>query len=715
MQRTLRFVVQINKINPKLTGVFVALIVLWLDIITDKEIHFPLVYVIPIGLVAWQRQRIPAYLMAVTLPLLRIGYEFPWGSSASIGVFGLNVLIEIAAMILYAFLVGRIAVQTGQLKKTITTKELEIDQMRAFTRITGTTIQGRGLSPGMIEGVVWIYKPTENELSFAHKPIGQKDVETEIDKLDNALKAAIHELDDTQSQLTGKMAAAESALLGVQLAMLNDPGFWKKCKERIRGELIKAEQSVAEEVRKMATKLEGLEQEILRERGADIRDIGLRVLRNIRSPSETIPNRLALLPPHTILVAKELLPSDMLQIDHVNLAALVLEHNSPASHVAILARTRNIPAVSDIKHAVSLLSTGDRLLVDADAGSVTVAPTRVQEELFTERQNQYTMRSLTSSQTQVLESVTKDGVPIGLYANISRPDEAHMVREYHLEGVGLFRSEFLFLDVAQAPTLDMQIMSYSAVAKMLNPNPVIIRTMDFGGDKVPKFNRTESALAFRTGKRGLAFSLSEKAMFRTQLQAILRSSKAGDIRIMFPMVMGVADLKEARNIITEVAESERLDNLIPIGAMIETPAAVIHFHEIAKMVDFISIGTNDLAHFILATDRQSQDSPSEPAFLHPSVLRATQHVVRIALEQGIGLSVCGEAAGDSASVCLLIGMGVRNLSMNPFRAAGVRHFLRQMTLEKMESVTKDALAVTTPNEVQQITSDALRELDIRSS
>jgi phosphoenolpyruvate-protein phosphotransferase (PTS system enzyme I) len=711
MYRVWKFIVHINRTYPKLTSVFVALIVLWIDIITDKEIHFPLVYVIPVGLIAWQRQRIPAYVMAVILPILRIGYEFPWGSRAALGVFGLNALIEIAAMVLYAFLVGRISIQTGQLKKTVTTKEFEIDQIRAFTRITGTTIQGRGLSPGMAEGVALIYHPYEYGFYSAPQPIGQKDVETEIDKLDSALKAAIHELHDTQTQFSGNMAVAESALLGVQLAMLNDPGFWEKCKERIRGELIKAEQSVAEEVWKMAAKLEVLEQEILRERGTDIRDIGLRVLRNIRSSRETMRNRLTLLPPHTILVVKELLPSDMLQIDHINLAALVLERNSPASHVAILARTRNIPVVSDIKDAVSLLSTGDRLLVDADTGSVTVAPTRVQEELFTERQSQYATRSLASAQDQVLESITKDGIPIGLYANISRPDEAYMVREYHLQGVGLFRSEFLFLDVAQPPTLDMQIMAYSAVAKMLNPNPVIIRTMDFGGDKVPKFNRNESALVFRTGKRGLAFSLSEKTMFRTQIQAILRSSQAGDIRIMFPMVMGVADLKEARNIISEVAESERLDNLIPIGAMIETPAAVIHFREIVKMVDFISIGTNDLAHFILATDRQSQGSQSEPAFLHPSVLRATQHVIRIALEQGIGLSVCGEAAGDPASVCLLIGMGVRNLSLNPFRAAGVRRFLQQMTLEKMERLAKEALGFTTLDEVMHVMSNLIHDFE----
>jgi phosphoenolpyruvate-protein phosphotransferase (PTS system enzyme I) len=715
MQRVLEFIVKISRTYPKLTSVFVAVAVLWIDIITDKEIHFPLVYVIPVGLAAWRKQRIPAYMMAVILPLLRIGYEFPWAGGASLSVAGLNALIEIAAMVLYAFLVGRSAAQTGQLKQTITTKEQEIDQLRAFTRIMGTTLEGRGLSPGMAEGVAWIYRPPESELISANQSIGQNDVEAEIDRFDIALATAIRELDDTQAHFIGDMAEAESALLGVQLAMLNDKAFWNKCKRRVREELITAEQSVTEEVREMAEKLEGMKQEILRERGADVRDIGLRVLRNLRTHAGATHNRLSSLPSHTILIARELLPSDMLQIDHANLVAIVTECNSPASHVAILARTRNIPAVSDIKDATATMSTGDRLLVDADTGLVTVAPTRAQEELFAERKSRYVTREPATVHDPVLESATKDGVPIGLYANISKPDEAHLVREYRLQGVGLFRSEFLFLDMAQPPTLDMQVASYSAVAKMLNPNPVIIRTMDFGGDKVPRFNHTESALSFRTGKRGLAFSLSEKAMFRTQLHAILMSLYAGDLRIMFPMVMGVADLREARNFIGEVAESEKLDKQVAIGAMIETPAAVIHVREIVKMVDFISIGTNDLAHFILATDRQSQESNSLIAFLNPSVLRATQYVIRTALEQGVDLSVCGEAAGDPASICLLLGMGVRKLSMNPFHAAGVRRFLRQMTLQKMESVAEDALAVTTLNEVRQITSNALRELDIKSA
>ncbi len=712
MQRSRQFMEKVSKQYPKLSSITFAMLVFWIDIITGTEIQFPLIYVFPVGLAAWRKQSSLAYALATTLPVLRMACEFPWGSNASLAVAAINALIEIAAMILYAYLVDRTAAQASRLQTTVTTREREVSQLRAFTRMSSATLQGRGLSPGMVEGVAWIYRPSESDGTSAQQPIAPADVPAEINRIDRALAAAIRELENTQMHLSDDMAAAESALLDVHLAMLNDVEFWNTCKRRVREDLIKAEQAVAEEVRATVMLLEGLQHEVMRERGADFRDIGRRVLRNIGASGKPPVNRLASLPPHTILVAQELLPSDIFQLDHVNLAALVTEHNSPASHVAILARTRNIPAISDIKDATALLTTGDHLMVDAEAGTVIVAPTRIQSELFSERRQRHAAHATVAAGDPAQECITQDGVRIGLYANISRPDEAHLVSEYRLDGVGLFRSEFLFLDVAQPPTLDEQVAAYSAVARTLHPSPVVIRTMDFGGDKIPQFNCPESELAFRRGKRGLAFSLTEKSMFRSQVQAIVHSAQEGDVRIMFPMVTGVADLSEACHLVAEVIEAEQLAGRVAIGAMIETPAAVIQIHEIVRMVDFVSIGTNDLAHFILATDRHAQESPGALTFLHPSVLRATQHVVRTALNQGIGLSVCGEAAGNPAPVCLLVGMGVRNLSMNPFQAARIRRFLRQMTLEQIEAVASDALAATTLEEVQQITANALRETDV---
>jgi phosphoenolpyruvate-protein phosphotransferase len=712
MQRVLRF---IENTNTKTATVFIislALVVLGIDLITGREVQFPLIYVLPVGIAAWRNQKTLAYAMSIVLPLVRGIYEFPWHTSASIPIASINTLMEIAALMLYSYLVDKTATQKRQLQKTITTREQEISRLRAFARNTGTALQGRGLSPGMAEGVALVYLPPESELTSAHQAIAQDDVEVEINRLDCALAAAIRELDNTQKQFAGDMATAESDLLDVHLAMLKDVGFWDKCRRRVREDLINVEQAVAEEVRDLVSMLEGLKQEFMRKRSADIRDMGRRVLRNIGTFGEVVPNRLVSLPPNTILVAKELLPSDMLQLDRTNLVALVMECNGPASHVAILARIRNIPAVSDIKDVTSLLETGDRLLVDAEADTVTVAPTKVQVARFVARRSQYASLEPTVAPGPAQNSATKDGVRIGLYANIGRADEAHLVLEYKLDGVGLFRSEFLFLNVDQPPDLDTQFTAYSAVAKMLNPHPVVIRTMDLGGDKIPRFNHTENDIAFRMGKRGLAFSLTEKAMFRAQLRAILRAAQGGDVRIMFPMVMSAADLREARHRVDEVIETDQLAKRPPMGAMVETPAAVFDIHEIVKIADFVSIGTNDLAHFILATDRQSQKSSGVLSFMHPSVLRATDQVVRAALKQGVGLTVCGEAAGNPAGACLLVGMGVRNLSMNPFQAARVRHILHQLTLEQTEAAVRDALGVTTPEDVQQIVASALRGTEV---
>ena len=712
MLRSLRFIEKTSRDYAKLSSVFVAALILWIDFITGTEVQFPLAYVIPVGLAAWRKQRILAYALAVTLPVLRIAYEFPWETSSSLAIPGINALIEIAAMALYAFLVGRTAAQTRQLKQTITTREQEISQLRTFAKKTSATLQGRGLSPGMVAGVVRIHMPPENEWTSAPRSIARDDVEAEIGRLDRALAAAVDELDDTQKTFAADMAAEENALLDAHAAMLNDVGFWDQCRRRVREDLIQVEQAVAEEVQKMVANMEGMKQEVMRERSADIRDIGSRVLRNVRSPGETTPDRLVSLPPDTILVATELLPSDIMQLDHAHLAALVTERNGPASHVAILARARNIPAVSDIKDATSLLVTGDRLLVDAGQGTVTLAPTTAQTELFTARRSRSARHEPAKTEDSGRESVTKDGVRIGLYANISRTDEAHLVLEYRLEGVGLFRSEFLFLDVAEPPHLDAQAAAYSAMAQTLNPRPVVIRTMDFGGDKIPRFNRTENEIAFRMGKRGLAFSLTEKAMFRDQLRAIVRAAQAGDVRIMFPMVMSVAEMEEARCLVDESVESEHLAKRPSIGAMIETPAAVFDIHGIVRIADFVSIGTNDLSHFILATDRQSQGTDGVLSFLHPCILRATEQVVRAALGQGVGLTVCGEAAGHPVAACLLVGMGVRGLSINPFQAVSIRHVLRQLTLEQAERVVRDALSATTPEDVQQIVASALCWTDV---
>jgi phosphoenolpyruvate-protein phosphotransferase (PTS system enzyme I) len=711
MKRALRFVKEFSERNPTFICILVALATMFLDFVTGREIRFPLLYLLPTGLAAWMGRRTIAYTLSVLLPFVRIVFEILWQIPELLAIESINAAIEVLALTLYVYLVGEKATQARQMEKTITTKDAEVQHLRAFTRMMGTTLQGRGISPGLEEGVALVYVP-EHESALGVQNIIQDDVELEVTRFDRALAESIRELDNIQEYCDPQLADEEIALIEARLAMLRDPSFVQECRRRVREDLVKAEHAVVEEVRRMEELIQGLKQEFMRERSADIRDIGCQVLRNLRISGEWTPHRLTSLPPGTILVAEELLLSDALQIDPVNVVALVTARTGPASHVAILARIRHIPAICDIKDVTSLLVSGDRLLVDAETGTVTVAPTQAQTTRFATRKALSARFMTPASHEPVPHSVTKDGVKIGLHANIGRADEVPLVLEYRLDGVGLFRSEFLFLNVERPPDLETQFAVYSEVATMLDPHPVIIRTMDLGGDKIPLFSRAANDMAFRKGLRGLAYSLAENTMFCTQILSILRAAQGGNVKIMFPMVMGVADLTEASRLVDEVLQREKLSKRPPIGAMIETPAAVFDIHGILKITDFVCIGTNDLAHSILAMDRASQGHSGVRSFLHPSVLRAMDQIVLASNKHEMALSVCGEVASDPAVACLLVGMGVRDLSMNPFLATRVRHAIRQLTLYQVQAIAKDVLKATTPKQVEDILASALQETQV---
>jgi phosphotransferase system enzyme I (PtsI) len=712
MTRALRLMKQITERNPSAVCLLIALVTLSVDLVTGRDIRFPLLYILPIALAAWMGRKILAYALSVLLPVIRVYFEIFWRIPELLPIESINAAIEAIALSLFVYLVGRKAIETRQMEKALTTKDEEMQHLRAFSRLIGTTLQGRGVSPGLADGVAVVYLP-EHESALGESTITPDDVESETDRLDRALAASIRELDNLREQFEHQQADDEIALVEMRLAMLKDPSFPQKCKRRVSENLVGIEHAVLAEVREMELRLQGSKQEFMRERSADVRDLGHQILRNLRTSGKWASNRLTAIPPGTILVSEELLLSDALRIDPVNLAAIVTERTGPASHVAILARVRHIPAVCDIKDATLLLASGDRLLVDAEAGTVTVAPTQTQTARFASRKTQSALFATAATQETVQQCITKDGVEIGLQANIGRPDEARLVLEHRLDGVGLFRSEFLFLEAERPPDLETQTAAYAEVATMLKPRPVVIRTMDLGGDKMPRFDSTANDMALRAGLRGLAYSLAEKAYFRTQILAILRAAQRGNVKIMFPMVIGVADLSEACRLVDEVLQSEQLSKRPPIGAMIETPAAAFDIQGIVQIADFVSIGTNDLAHSILAMDRGSQGQPGLLSFLHPSVLRATEQIVRSAVRQGMAVTVCGEAASDPAVACLLVGMGVRDLSLNPFLAARVRHAIRQVTMAQARALAQKALGATTPKDVQEVLASAFHSKEIR--
>ncbi len=696
-----RLVRRTVRAHPLAATLVLALGALVLDFAVGQEFHFPLGFLVPVAVAAWMGRPRLAYFLSIGMPLVRVWYYGIWQVPDPWPVDLVNAVVESCVLAFYVPLVRRQGEQARQMRSAISAKDEAMEHLRAFTRSAGTTLQGRPVSPGLAEGVAFVYR---GDLDPPHvvAVLGEAEIGGELNRLDRALAACARELEETRTRY-GEEWPEGVELAEVRLAMVSDPYFAAECRRHIQEERLDARGAVVGEISQLEQRLQSLDQSYLTARSADIRDLGRQILRHLADRAPGAMHALAALPPGAVVVADEILLSDALQMDFHNVAAIVTERTGPASHVAILARLKRIPAVCDIKGAGSALASGVHLLVDADQGTVTVAPTSAQGARFAARKAR---SSALDPETEgpALRCVTRDGHEVGLHANIAHPDEAVMVREHGLKGVGLFRSEFMFLDAARPPDLASQTAALDEVAAMLYPRPVVVRTMDLGGDKIPRFAAGGSDPALASGLRGLAYSLAEGTLFRTQLRAIARAARRGNIRVLFPMVMGPLDLREACDLLAEALAAEGCAEQVPVGAMIETPAAAFRIGELLEIADFLSLGTNDLSHAILAMDRGAACQDAVAAFLHPTVLRVTEQVVQTARKRGVPLTLCGEAAADPVIVPFLLGIGVTELSLSPFFAARVRRVIRDLTLDRAQSLAKSALGKRNAIEVRRLLS-----------
>jgi phosphoenolpyruvate-protein phosphotransferase len=438
----------------------------------------------------------------------------------------------------------------------------------------------------------------------------------------------------------------------------------------------------------------------LRQRIHDIRDLGRWLLRGLAESGEA---PLRGLPERSILVAQELLPSDLLLVDRDNLIGIITEQGGETGHAAILARSLGIPYVIGIAQVTRRIGDRSHVLLDGHTGEVWVSPQSSIRAVFARHKSSYEREGAVALAEEGLACVTLDGVGISLHANIGRVAEAADAVRHHLDGVGLFRTEYMFLDEREAPTLERQRQIYLDVLTALGGRPLVIRTLDLGGDKRPLFLAPHFEANPKLGLRGLRFSLSEAAdLFRTQLEAIIQASGHGDVRVLFPMVLGGHDLRRASAVLDEICRIGKYSRPPKIGAMVETPASVFTIPEILDAVDFVSIGTNDLTQFMLAADRSALDLLADCSPLHPAVLRAVKEVVERATAKNKPVTVCGEAAADPATARVLVGLGVRNLSMAPVSAARVRRALRQSRLSELEQLAQAALEMEDPTEIEQL-------------
>lgn len=559
-------------------------------------------------------------------------------------------------------------------------------------------LKGTGIAPGLASGNAVIYRALPKPCVPKY-PIDKEEVEDEHKRLDAAIDKSLRELDLIRIRVQKEIGQDQAGIFGFHTALLEDQNLIGRIKERVHRELVNVEAAIQEEIDQVGKRFSQLDDSYLKERCGDISEIGLRILRNLSLVGE---RQVKPLNSRSIVVTDELFPSDTVRFNRKNVAAIVSERGSENSHAAILARSMGIPFVTAVHKATKEISEGMPLLVDGISGSVIVLPTPGQNAAFGEMRARYAEEALYAETEEDEPCVTADGIEISLHGNIGGLHEVPDVLKHNLRGVGLLRSEYLFLNVDAPPTAEAQEEAYAEIAQACTGLPITIRTMDLGGDKYPRFIPEPKGANPDMGMRGLRFSLLHRDLFSDQVKAILRVSAEFTVRILLPMVIDANDFLRAKRRISGLANELGISTVPAVGAMIETPSAVFQSEAISAEADFLSIGTNDLAQFTLAADRQSMVMADGYFALHPAMLRAVRLVIDAATSHGREVCVCGEAAGDAASACLLVGLGIRSLSMSPFRSSRVRFAIRRSNSQRLKKIAEEARLSRGAEEVRRL-------------
>ena len=542
-------------------------------------------------------------------------------------------------------------------------------------------------------GRVWRYRAGAYASSGWVVPSGERPAEQS--RFDAAVAAAEGELE--------KLAAANE-IFAAHLELAADPMLMENVAEKI-AEGMTAADAVHAASGELAALFAQIDDEYLRARADDVRDVCRRILRQL-VPSETDP--FAAIPDGSILAADELAPSDTARIDFSRVRGVVTRCGSATSHLAILARNRNLPAVVGLGDDFDRLDDGTIVVLDGPAGELLIAPDEHTAAEYRRRMEEAEARSAAADAYASQPVTTRDGRVLAVLANAGSVDEVERAIRSGADGIGLFRSEFLYMQRQDGfPDEQVQTAAYARAAELCGGRPLVIRTLDIGGDKsLPYYRFPEEENPF-LGWRAIRVSLELRDMFRTQLRAILRASARGGVRVMFPMIVSLAELRDALALLEECKEELRrqevpFDDRIPVGVMIETPAAVFMADELAAEVDFFSIGTNDLTQYVLAVDRGNRRIAAMYDTLHPAVVRAMRLTVDAAHRHGCEVGICGEFAGCAAHAELLVGLGFDELSVAPPSVPAVKERIRGLETPQAELTARRAVEAATASEVHEL-------------
>ncbi len=553
-------------------------------------------------------------------------------------------------------------------------------------------LKGIAASDGV--AVAKAYLLVQPDLSF--ETVTVEDISAEEARLDAALAASQDELSVIREKAVESLGEEAAAVFDAHLMVLADPEMTGQIKETIRAKQVNAEAALTEVTNMFIAIFESMDDNpYMQERAADIRDVTKRVLANLLG--KKLPNP-ATIDEESIIVAHDLTPSDTAQLNKKFVKAFVTDIGGRTSHSAIMARTLEIAAVLGTNNITELVKDGDILAVSGITGEVVINPTEEQIAEFKAAGEAYAKQKAEWAQLKDAPTVTADGKHFELAANIGTPKDVEGVNDNGAEAVGLYRTEFLYMDSQDFPTEEDQYEAYKAVLEGMNGKPVVVRTMDIGGDKeLPYFDLPKEMNPF-LGYRALRISISETGnqMFRTQLRALLRASVHGKLRIMFPMVALLTEFRTAKGILEEekaklVAEGVAVADDIEVGIMIEIPAAAMLADQFAKEVDFLSIGTNDLIQYTMAADRMNEQVSYLYQPYNPSILRLINNVIKAAHAEGKWAGMCGEMAGDQTAVPLLVGMGLDEFSMSATSILRTRSLMKKLDTAKMEEYANRAL------------------------
>jgi phosphotransferase system enzyme I (PtsI) len=571
-----------------------------------------------------------------------------------------------------------------------------------------STVNGIAASPGIAMGNAIVL--AERDFHVPLRRLGPGEVDTEIGRLEQALSDSRSQLHTTRDEVAHDMGESYARIFDAHMMILEDKRSLEEVVKRIR-EGFNAEFAFNTVFVKHEKDLWEKGDVYIKDRAGDIRDVRRRVLTNLsglRGRSEELSN----LENDVIVISNDLSPADTARMRRERILAFGTDIGGRTSHTAIMARSLEIPAVVGLKNVTSRVVEGDFVIVDGNRGRVVVNPspqTREKYGLEIERYASFTTGLL---RFKDLPAVTVDDHSILLSANIESHEEVDSVIEHGAQGIGLYRTEFIYIGREGLPGEEEQYEIYKSVASRVKPHPVIIRTMDLGGDKFVSPLESPKEINPYLGWRGIRFCLARKDIFKTQLRAIMRATADGDVRIMYPMISGIDELLQANAVLEEVKkelrqEGHSINDECEVGIMVETPAAVVIALELARHADFFSIGSNDLIQYTLAADRGNEKVAYLYEPLHPAVLRLIKQTIQVARESGIWVGLCGEMSSDVVSAFLLMGMGIDELSASPYVVPEIKEMVRTSYFSEARDIAEKALTMLDPTDVRRLVLDCI--------